>query len=168
MIWVDWGLGFVVLVSAAVGAMRGFVRELLGLAGWALALGLSWTFADDLAVHLESSISLPSLRLTAAAAALFAGGLVVGALVAWLVGRIVQKTPFATSDRLIGAGFGTLRGVAFAIVFVLLAGLTPLKRDPWWQQSLFIGKLEWLAGTLERFIPGDWTDPLDTTGLQES
>lgn len=163
MIWVDWAVCFVLLISAAVGVFRGFTRELLGLLGWVLALWLTWQFSGDAASLLESSIATPSIRYSVAAAAVFAVGLLTGALFSWLVGRLIQKSPFAATDRVLGAGFGLLRGVLFAVLFVMLAGLTPLKRDPWWQQSFFIGKLEWMAGRIEAWIPGDWLNRLRST-----
>lgn len=160
MIWVDWCVCFVLLVSAAVGVFRGFTRELLGLLGWVLALWLAWQFSDAAATLLESSITTPSIRFAVAAAGLFTAGLMLGALFSWGIGRLIQKSPFAATDRVLGGGFGLLRGVLFAVLFVMLAGLTPLKRDAWWQQSLFIGKLESLAERLEALIPGDWLNRL--------
>lgn len=156
MIWVDWCVCFVLLISAAIGVFRGFARELLGLLGWVLALWLTWQFSDNAAVLLESSIATPSIRHSVAAAGVFAAGLMIGALLSWGIGRLIQKSPFAALDRSLGAGFGLLRGVLFAMLFVMLAGLTPLKRDAWWQQSFFIGKLEWLGDRVQAWIPGDW------------
>lgn len=171
MIWVDWCVAFVLLISAAVGVFRGLTRELLGLLGWVLALWLTWQFSDNAAGWLESSIATPSIRHAVAAAAVFAVGLMAGALFSWGVGRLIQKSPFAATDRVLGAGFGLLRGTLFAVLFVMLAGLTPLKRDAWWQQSFSVGKLEWLAGKLEALIPDDWLNRLrsvDATPLKET
>lgn len=168
MIWVDWCVLFVVLVSIAVGVFRGLVRELLGLAGWVLAVVLAWQFSDTVAGYLESSVPVPSLRLLLAAALLFAGGLFIGAVAAWLVSRVIQGTVLATPDRALGAGFGAVRGVLFAALFVMLAGMTPLKRDPWWQQSLFVGKLEWLAGGLETLVPDTWLNRLRSADVPAS
>ena len=67
----------------------------------------------------------------------------------------MSQTGFAGTDRALGGVFGVLRGIAVLIVLVLLAGVTPVPRDDWWQQSIFIGRLEAGALWARDFLPPD-------------
>lgn len=156
MIWVDWLLLSALVVSILIGVIRGFTREVLGLATWLLSLIAALLLAPLAAVYLEPHIAVPSVRIAAAYAAVFFGGLVLGAIVTAIVAALVRKSPLSGIDRTVGGGFGLVRGLLLAVVAVWLVGLTPVKQDPWWAQSMFIGKLEWLAGGFETLMPDNW------------
>jgi membrane protein required for colicin V production len=156
MIWVDWLLFAALVVSILIGVIRGFTREVLGLATWILSLGAALLLAPYAAVHLEPYIAVPSVRIAAAYALVFFGGLVLGAIITAIVAALVRKSPLSGVDRTVGGGFGLVRGVLIAVVAVWLVGLTPARQDPWWGQSMLIGKLEWLAGGFESLMPEDW------------
>lgn len=158
MIWVDWALLGALAISILIGIFRGFTREVLGLASWILAIVAALLFAPAAAGYLEPHITLPSIRIASAYGLVFFSGLVLGAILTAIISTLVRKSPLSGIDRSIGAGFGLLRGVLLLVVVVWLVGLTPARQDPWWRDSLFIGKLEWLAAGLNRFVPDDWQD----------
>ncbi|MBI2383720.1 MAG: CvpA family protein [Gammaproteobacteria bacterium] len=160
MIWVDWGILFVVVVSVLIGLFRGFTREVLGLLTWVAALWLAWVLGDNLAQRLESSISVPQVRMAAAYGLLFLAGLIGGSIATFAICRTVKESPFARTDRVVGAGFGLLRGLALVAVFVLFAGMTSARQDDWWKKSVLIGHVEWLADGLARVIPAAWLESL--------
>lgn len=155
MIWVDYAILVVVALSALVGFFRGFFREAIGLATWILAFWLAFRLAAPGAQLLSQWISVPSVRLAVAFGVLFLVVLVVGAVINHFIARMVENTGFAGTDRALGGVFGVLRGVAVLAVLVLLAGLTPVPEDPWWNQSLFIGHLERGALWLRGWLPQD-------------
>ncbi|MDN5862804.1 MAG: CvpA family protein, partial [Salinisphaera sp.] len=80
---------------------------------------------------------------------------ILGALVSHFIAQLVDSTGFSGTDRALGGVFGVLRGVGLLILLVLLAGLTPVPQDPWWQQSLFIGHLEQAAIWVRDLLPED-------------
>lgn len=160
MIWVDWALLGALAISILIGIFRGFTREVLGLASWILAIVAALLFAPSTAVYLEPHISVPSIRIATAYGLVFLSGLVLGAIITAIISALVRKSPLSGIDRSIGAGFGLLRGVLLLVVVVWLVGLTPARQDPWWNDSLLIGKLEWLAKGLNQFVPDDWQDRL--------
>ena len=160
MIWVDWALLGALALSILIGIFRGFTREVFGLASWILAIVAALLFAPAAAGHLEPYIAVPSIRIASAYGLVFFSGLVLGAIVTAIIAGLVRKSPLSGVDRSIGAGFGLLRGVLLAVVLVWLVGLTPARQDAWWRASFFIGKLEWLAGGLNQFIPDDWQQRL--------
>ncbi len=155
MIWVDYVILGIIGLSSLVSLLRGFMREAFSLAAWILAFWISWTFFRDLAVHLEQWFTVPSVRLGAAFAILFLVTLILGAMVNYLVGQLVEKTGLTGTDRMIGIFFGAARGALLVAVMVLLAGLTPVPNDPWWQQSLLIKYFQDLALWLKDLLPPD-------------
>ncbi len=151
--WVDLVILALILVSAVISLFRGFVREVFSLAVWLLAFWVSWRYFREVAVALEPWIATPSVRLGVAFAGLMVVSLLVGGLINYLVIRLVQVTGLSGSDRFIGMIFGIARGILVVAVLVLLAGLTPLPRDPWWQQSRLIPYFEELALWMRDLMP---------------
>ncbi|MCP3871510.1 MAG: CvpA family protein [Gammaproteobacteria bacterium] len=154
MIWVDYVIIGVVGISAVISLMRGFVREAFSLAAWVLAFWVAWNFFRELAVHLHW-FEVPSLRLGVAFGALFLLTLMMGGLVNYLAGQLVDRTGLNGTDRLIGMLFGAARGVLLVTVLILLAGLTPLPNDPWWTESQLIAYFQELAVWLKSYMPPD-------------
>lgn len=157
MIWVDYVIIGIIGVSALISLMRGFVREALSLAVWVAAFWIAWSFFRDLAPHL-TWFSVPSVRYGIGFAILFIVTLIVGGLVNYLMGQLVDRTGLTGTDRLIGMLFGAARGILLVTVLILLAGLTPLPEDPWWQQSELIDYFQELAVWLKSLLPADIAD----------
>jgi membrane protein required for colicin V production len=154
MIWVDYVIIGIIGLSALISLIRGFMREALSLAAWVLAFWVAWTFFRELAVQLDW-FTVPSVRLGAAFVLLFIATLMLGALVNFLVGQLVEKTGLSGTDRMIGVLFGAARGAVLVAILVLLAGLTPLPNDPWWKESHLIVYFQELAVWLKELLPAD-------------
>lgn len=153
MIWIDIAIIAVIGLSAVIGFFRGFLREALGLATWIVAFWLAFVLATPTSEFLKRWIDVDSARLAAAFALVFIGVLILGAIFNYLLGRLISGTGFAGTDRALGIVFGVVRGVAVLILLVLLAGVTPVPRDSWWQQSIFIGQLEQGAVLVRGHLP---------------
>ncbi len=165
---IDWGILGVVLFSAIIGVFRGLVREVLGLAGWVLSAFAAWQFGGLLAPRLTFISTLPSVRAMAASVILFIACWLLCMLLTVVVVKLVRGVGLSLPDRLLGSVFGTFRGVVIVALLVMLAGMTPLKTDPWWQQSQFIPKLEWIAGELVKLAPAGWRDKAGSGQHQET
>lgn len=171
MIWVDYCILAVFILSAVIGLLRGFIREVLGLATWLFALLLAWLFGHTLADVLAAKISNPALRMGCAYLLLFLGGLLVGALITHFVSEAVKDSFLSLPNRMTGGGFGLARAAVLTAAFVLVAGQMGAAKEPWWQQSLLIDKFEWLANGLGTLVPERWLevlrpDPTSTTQTQ--
>jgi len=155
MIWVDYGILTIVGVSALISLVRGFVREAISLAALLLAVWVASQFSSHVAQLLEGKISVPSVRVGVAFGILFVVTLLAGGLVNYLAGMLVNKAGMSGTDRMLGLLFGILRGVAIVTLLVLVAGLTPLPKDPWWHESQFLGHFQTLALWLRGLLPPD-------------
>lgn len=153
MIWVDYVILAILVVSAGISVLRGFLREAISLAGWVLAFWLALTFADDISALFATSISQPSMRHAVAFFAIVVITLIVTAIVMYLVRLIVDKTEITGTDRALGIVFGIARGIVIVAILVLFAGLTALPQDPWWRESLFLPHIQVLAEEIRNVLP---------------
>lgn len=138
MNWADWVIIAIIVISSLMSLRRGFVREAVSLASWVVAFVVARLFATSLAVVLQDYIDTPSLRLLAAFAILFVITLIVGVLVGMLIGALVSATGLSATDRVLGIGFGAVRGALVIVVLVALLGMTPAVLDSWWLESSLI------------------------------
>lgn len=153
MIWVDYAIIGLILISSVIGLLRGFVREAFSLVIWVVAIWVGLTFSREFSGFLNGMISYPSARIAAAFAVLFFVTLILGALVSDLLSELVKKTGLTGSDRFAGMIFGIARGLVVVSIVVMLAGLTPLPEDSWWRESLLIPPFQSLAVWLRDHIP---------------
>jgi len=152
MQWFDVVILSIIGISAIISLMRGFVKEAMSLAGWLAAIWIALNYSDALAGLLVDTINTPSIRFIISFAALFVLTLLLSSLINYLVSQLVIKTGLSGTDRMIGVLFGIARGGAVVGVLVLLAGLTAIPQDEWWQQSQLVGHFQqvatWISGRL--------------------
>jgi membrane protein required for colicin V production len=155
----DVGMLVIVLLSAMISLLRGFVKEALSLATWVAALIVGRLFSTKLAILLENQISVPSMRLATAFILLFLGMLIVGALINQLISQLVKATGLTGTDRLLGMLFGCARGVLVVAIIVGMLSMTPVVNDPWWKESKLIPMILPMWDWAKTFV-GQFSDTL--------
>lgn len=145
----------IIFVSILVSIMRGFVREILSLAGWVIAFMAAGSFAGQFEPMLPSSITGESLRILIAFVVVFISVLLVMMLVTMLLSSAIKSVGLGFIDRLLGAFFGFLRGFVVVMILVLIAGLTGLPKQPFWQQALLNRPLETAAMEVVAWLPNE-------------
>ena len=159
MTWLDYGVIAVLVLSITWGAWRGFVHEVLSLAGWIMAFIAANLLATPLAESFPANMR-PELRVVGAFAAVFIGTLVLTALLTALLTKVVRVSVLQNLDRWLGALFGLLRGLVLIVAFALIAGLTPLPRSPAWTNSGTGYSLAQTAIQLKPWLPPALADRL--------
>jgi membrane protein required for colicin V production len=117
---------FLLLIGgAAIGFVRGFVHEVISLLAWVVAIAVLKLFHAQLWTGLENSFgSSPAAAAVLAFAILFIPSFVLVKLLARaLGGRTRRHAVLGPFDRVLGAGFGLLKGLLGATLFFLLANL---------------------------------------------
>jgi len=127
-----------VVLSAAVGAVRGFLRESIALGTWLVALFVAWHFSDMIEPHLGGLLGGSYVRPWAARVIIVALILLFGAGLGALIGHYVRLSIFSGMDRFLGFVFGAARGVVLIGVFVILAQLLKLDGEIWWRHSMLL------------------------------
>lgn len=147
-------------ISVLISLVRGLVRELISVVSWVLAAWLSIRYSNQIA-HYITFTEVQSLRVFLAFLLIFVAMVFLGAVVNFMVGQLVRKTPFSAADRILGMVFGAVRGVLVLSVLVLLGGLTPLPKDDWWQQSYAIARVQKVAIWMQSFLPSEVSQYFD-------
>ncbi len=155
MNWFDFILVGVIGVSALISLMRGFVQEALSLVVWILAFWVALSFTEPVQGLLAGYIESPTGQVAVAFAGLFLLTLLLGGMVNHLVSGLVARTGLSGTDRLLGMLFGAARGALLVAVLVLVAGLTTIPQEDWWQDSSLIGHFGRLAAWLRGLLPAD-------------
>jgi len=159
--WPDYAILGIIFISLLVGALRGFIKEVFSLVVWSAAFIVAYQYAGNVAVLMEDHVSLPSARTAMGFVGLFVAVLLIGGLLNYLLGRLVETTGLSGTDRLLGGVFGAARGLVLVVAILLVSGFTPIPADPWWQKSAMIQRMmpfvEWSSG----FLPERVRDHID-------
>ncbi|MEM9716067.1 MAG: CvpA family protein [Pseudomonadota bacterium] len=126
---IDGVVAIVLIISSVLAYSRGFVRELLGIAGWVVAAIVAFIFTPD-AVPLVQEIPVEfvqnffagncGLAMIAAFGALFALTLIVFAIFAPIFAGAIQRSALGAIDQGLGFLFGLARGVLLVLVALIL------------------------------------------------
>ncbi len=152
----DYVIAAVVVLSAVIGAVRGFLREAIALATWLVALLLAWHLAGRLAPHLGGLLAAPQVRIWAARVIIAALVLLAGMALGAIVAHFVRLSIFSGTDRFLGFLFGAARGAVLLGVFVILAELLHLDTQTWWRHSMLIPYGKSIAGGLRALVGSGW------------
>lgn len=119
----DGGVAAILFISAVLAYSRGFVREVLSIAGWIGAGIVAFYFSPQVVPLIQEIPVLNDiigdnceLGILAAFAGVFAIALVIIALFTPLVSGAVQKSALGSLDGGLGFLFGIVRGVLLIVV----------------------------------------------------
>ena len=152
----DYVLIAVVVLSAIVGAVRGFLREAVALCAWIVALFVAWHYSELIEPHLGGLLAAHDVKPWAARVIIVALILLVGAALGAIVAHYVRLSMFSGLDRLLGFVFGAARGVVLIGVFVILAQLLRLDGEVWWRHSMLIHYGDSVASGLRVIVGADY------------
>jgi membrane protein required for colicin V production len=132
---VDYVIVLICVVSAGIGVWRGFVKEALSLLTLLAAIWLAWRFAALVEPMLGEWAGAPEVRVWTARIIVFVLVLIAGAVISWLARMLVRHTGLSGVDRLLGAGFGLVRGVLIVGLAVIVLEFLGLDQDGFWQDA---------------------------------
>jgi membrane protein required for colicin V production len=149
----DVALLGVMLLSILLGLWRGLVYEVISVAGWVAAFVLAQAYAPALAQWLPMDDFAAPLRLAAGFALVFMGAAFAGGLLAWGVKKLVRSVGLRPVDRILGGGFGVLRGAVLLLAVAVVVSMTPLQQHAAWQGSTVAGVLSATLLELKPLLP---------------
>nr|WP_216819440.1 MULTISPECIES: CvpA family protein [unclassified Gilliamella] len=152
MNWVDYAIIGVIILSALISIVRGFVKEALSLISWVLAFFIAsrfYMYITSYLTYFDSDV----IRIAVAIAILFISTLIVCAIISYIIGQLVQKTGLSGTDRVLGICFGVLRGIlVVALVLFFIDTFTPLSQSQEWKQSQLIPHFHFIIRWFFDFI----------------
>ena len=145
----DYVVIAVLALSALLGWMRGVVGEILALVSWVIAFVVAGMASSAVAPWLPASLNGADLRIVVAWAVTFVAVLLLVAIVR----SLLKAAGLGGLDRLMGAGFGVLRGVVVVLVLAIAGGLTPLPASAWWRTASLSLPVETAAIAVKPWLP---------------
>ena len=125
-----------------LGWFKGFVGEVLSLSAWIVAIVFLKLLHTPVTQALTRPVGTPSGAAVLAFALVFGIVFLIGKLVARRVGGGVKKSVIGPVDRVLGSGFGALKGLIGATLLYLGANLVydtlwgaRAQRPEWMAQS---------------------------------
>ncbi len=149
----DYAVLIIIGLSVIFSIMRGMVKEVLAIIGWVAAFYVGRTYTDQLLPMMPVDIPTESLRVLAAFLILFLATLLLASLLGIAISAIIKKIGLGWLDRLLGAGFGVVRGLLIVCILVFLAGFTELPKDTRWRNAMFSAPIEALVVSLLPWVP---------------
>lgn len=151
---IDYVILVVIGLSVLTGIFRGFVKELIALCVWVLAIWLGMTYSHDLSPFLTRYIDDSSVRTAVGFVAILLTTLILGALVNGILSFILHKTGLSGTDRLLGMVFGGVRGVFIVALIILILNMTSLaKTEDYAHRSVLYSLFDPLVHWLSSFTP---------------
>lgn len=122
----------VVLISALLAMVRGFVREVLSVASWVLAAVAAFYFYKPLLPYVEPYIANKNIAIIVTAAAVFFIALLIVSYIAMRISDFVVDSRVGLLDRTLGFVFGAARGVLLVVIAFAFLGWILSDRQPDW------------------------------------
>lgn len=119
MNWLDFVLGLIVLLSVIGGLRAGLIREVMGLVALVLGLLCGLWFYGLPAAWVAPYFSSKQLANGLGFFLIFGGIVALGALVIWLLEKLLKAARLTWLNRLLGGVFGLLRAALVATVIIM-------------------------------------------------
>ena len=155
MPWIDLVIIAFFVISILIGIYRGFVKETLSVASWALAAFMAFKFGEQASVYIKPYITQEPLDLAIAYVAVFLVSLIVFAVISHIISQIFASSGMTGIDRSIGSIFGALRAAVILVVLILVGRFMAMDNQQWWLDSQIIPYFEPLVEWFKSFLPVD-------------
>lgn len=153
MIWTDYVIIGIIVISALISLIRGFVKEAVSVASWIAAFFIASQFYSDVASYF-TLIDNEYYRSGAAIFSLFVATLLIGALCNYILSKLVASTGLSGTDRVLGVCFGAVRGVFVVAALLFILSFTGFPQSHWWQQSQLIPEFTVIVQWFFEFLKG--------------
>ncbi len=143
----------VMLISALLAMVRGFMREILSIAAWAAAALATLYFFNKLTPYAQQYFNNDIVAKAVVIGGVFLGTLLIVSVITVRVSDMILDSRIGALDRTLGFLFGLGRGLIIVVVaFLFFDWLVPQKSQP-----------VWVSGAKSKVVlqaTGDWLKSL--------
>lgn len=130
----------VVLVSATLAMVRGFVREVLSVASWLAAVAAAYYLYRPLIPVIRPYIESNTVATIVAASLIFFVALIIASYLTTKISDFVIDSRVGAIDRVLGFGFGAARGLLLVVIALWFFNFL-VARPPDWVENAQTGPL---------------------------
>nr|WP_321456794.1 CvpA family protein [uncultured Cohaesibacter sp.] len=147
----------VLLISAFLAMIRGFVREVLSIAAWLAAAFTTLKFTSDLLPYVKTYLPEPIVAQGATALGIFLVTLIIVSFITIKISDFVLDSSIGALDRTLGFVFGAVRGaILMAVAMVFFNWFVPADKQPnWIDQAKAKPLLNSMGDRLVSLLPDD-------------
>ena len=144
----------IMLISALLAMVRGFMREVLSIASWATATIVTVLGFPKLLPVVQGYVSNDVVAKAIAIGGIFLGTLLLVSVITIKISDMILDSRIGALDRTLGFMFGLARGLVIVVVaFLFFAWLVPDRSQPEWVRSaksrvVLQGTGDWLMSML--------------------
>ena len=144
----------VMLVSALLAMIRGFMREILSIAAWGAAALVTLYAFSKLLPTAKTYFNNDTVASIVVVAGTFLGTLIVVSVITVRISDMILDSRIGALDRTLGFLFGLGRGLLIVVVaFLFFSWLVPDKQRPDWitnakSRTVLDGTGQWLMSLL--------------------
>ena len=154
--WIDYVIIGLIGLSVITGLFRGFVKELVALSVWIVAIWLALHYSQLASSWLQAYIADKTIRTIAAFVGILVVTVLLGGLLNTLLSFILHRSGLSGTDRTLGLGLGFVRGVFIVALLMLVLKMTSMPYQEYQRQSVlyahFNPVVDWLYGVTPEFI----------------
>src|SRR5258708_5973903 len=126
----------VMLISALLAMVRGFMREVLSIASWAAAAIVTVLGFPKLLPVVQGYLSNDIVAKAVTIGVIFLGTLIVVSVITIKISDMVLDSRIGALDRTLGFLFGLARGLVIVVVaFLFFNWLVPDRSQPEWVKN---------------------------------
>ena len=123
----------IMLISAVLAMVRGFVREVLSIGSWVAAAVAAYMLYGYVLPYAKQYISNDYVALGAAIAGVFLLTLIIVSYITMRISDFVLDSRIGALDRTLGFVFGAARGMLLVVVgLAFFNWFVPAERQPQW------------------------------------
>jgi membrane protein required for colicin V production len=133
MTWIDGAAIAIIVLSAAISAVRGFVREVLGVGAWVGAGIAAIRYFPLVQPEIASVLpaTMKNFTVYGAMAVVFIIVLIILSLISALIGGLVRESALSGLDHALGVLFGAARGaLIICLAYIGLGFAEPAAQWP--------------------------------------
>ncbi|MBT3331772.1 MAG: CvpA family protein, partial [Rhodospirillaceae bacterium] len=156
----------ILLISGLLALSRGFVKEVLSIAGWVIAAVATLKLFPFVQPFVRSYIDQELIADSISGVVIFVVVLTMASFLSSAISRRVQRSEIGILDRSLGFLFGLLRGVVvIALSYLVLVQFLATDDQPdWLREARAMPAIEYSAEILAGLAPEDVREGLAGIG----
>lgn len=151
--WVDIAIAVIIGLSVLTGLFRGFVKELVALCVWVLAIWFGLHYSQSLDPWLKGYIQEQSARTAIGFVIILFATLLAGGIINALLSFILKRAGLSGTDRTLGMMFGFIRGVFIVALLMVAVKLTSFPFEDYAKESVLYPKFDPVVALLSAHMP---------------